>query len=39
MPNTWYVREVKRKVTLRPGENETEIDCVDKERTPTVYSK
>ena len=21
------------------GENETEIDCVDKERTPMVYSK
>ena len=37
--NTLFKREEKRKVTFRMGENETEIDSVDKERTPTAYSK
>ena len=31
MSNTWFKREDKRKVTFRMGENETEIDWVDKE--------
>ena len=37
--NTWLKREENRKVTFIMSENETEIDCVDKERTPTVYLK
>ena len=28
MSNTWFKREEMRKVTLRMGENETEIDLV-----------
>ena len=39
LSNTWIKREGKRKMTFRMGENETEIDCVDKERTPLVYTK
>ena len=30
------LREEKRKVTFRMGENETDVNCVDKKRTPTV---
>ena len=37
--NTWHKREEKRKVTFRMGENDTEIDCVDKEKIQTAYSK
>ena len=33
------LREEKRQVTLRMGENEAEIDCVRKERKLMVYSK
>ena len=36
---TWFKRVKKRKMTFRMGENETEIDCVDKERTPMVCTK
>ena len=39
MSNTRLKRQEKRKVTFTVGENETEIDCADKERTPTVYTK
>ena len=37
--NTWLKGEEKRKATFRIGENETEIHCIDKEGTLTVYSK
>ena len=38
--NAWFKIGEKRKVTLRMGENEKKIRlCVDRERTPTVYSK
>ena len=36
VPNRWLKREENRKVTFIMSENETEIDCVDKERTPMV---
>ena len=39
MSNTWYKREEMRKVTFRIGENEREINCVDNETIPTVYTK
>ena len=40
MSDTWLKGEEKRKVTLEMGENEKKnLLCVDKERTPTVYSK
>ena len=38
MSNSWFKREEKR-LTFRMGENETEIDCVAKERTQTAYTK
>ena len=37
--HTWFRKEEDRKVTLRMGENETEVDYVAKERVPTFYSK
>ena len=39
MANTWLKREEKRKVVFRMGENETEIDSVDKESTLMVHAK
>ena len=39
MPNTWFKRVDKRKVTFRMGECEREIYFVFIKRTPTVFTQ
>ena len=38
MSNTQFKGKVKRRVTLKLGENETEIVCVDKNRKSAVFN-